>query len=454
MIVSQHTVLALATLVMVAACSEQERIVKGERIDIRVPLERTVGMISDDDASTVQYANLMKKNDVPRSIQLSEMRGHQIWPQLNGSAAHRIQHPALSRRPILVWSASIGEGNSRQHRITGSPIFAAGHVFAMDSQSRVTAVSANGRQIWSTSLVPPYERAEDASGGGLAYEGGVIYATTGFGHLFAMRASTGEIIWKQEFEAPASFPPAVSDGLVFLVTLDNQAWAVDTDNGRLRWNWQSTEATASTATGGTPAVAGDVVILPYPSGEVQAANFRSGQIVWAVTVGGARGAAARSALRSISGAPVIDGDTLYVANQAGKMASIDVSTGLTRWTAAEGSSNPVWPEGDSVFVVSDAAELVRLEASSGNRIWSSPLPGDQPKSFFGRVKAVYANFGPVLAGRQLIVASGDGFIRFFDPVSGKLAGSTSISGGAASVPIVAGGRMFLINTKGQLTAYQ
>ncbi len=451
---SRRTALALTALLIVAACSEPERTIKGERIDIRVPLEQTVGMISDEDANTVEYANLLKQNNSPRSIQLAEMRSHQIWPQLNGSAAHKIQHPALARRPSLVWSASIGEGNSRQHRITGSPIFAAGHVFAMDSQSQVTAVSANGRNAWSTSLVPSYERPEDASGGGLAYESGVIYATTGFGHLYAMRASTGEIIWIQEFEAPASFPPAVSDGLVFLVTLDNQAWAVDTGNGRLRWNWQSTIATTSTATGGTPAVTGDVVILPYPSGEVQAANFKSGQIVWAVTVGGARGAAARSALRSISGAPVIDGDALYVANQAGKMASIDVSTGLTRWTATEGSSNPVWPEGDSVFVVSDAAELVRLDASSGNRIWSSPLPGDKPASFLGRIKAVYANFGPILAGQRLIVASGDGFIRFFDPVSGKLAGSASISGGAASSPIVASGRMYLINAQGQLTAYQ
>ena len=454
MIDFRRLVLALTMLVIVAACSEPERTIKGERIDIRVPLARTVELISADDASTVEYANLLAKHNISRPIQLGEMRSHQVWPQLNGSAAHKIQHPALSSRPSLAWTASIGEGNSRQHRITGSPIFAAGHVFAMDSQSQVTAVSANGRETWSTSLVPSYERPEDASGGGLAYEGGVIYATTGFGHLYAMQASTGEIIWMQEFDAPASFAPAVSDGLVFLVTLDNQAWAVDTGNGRLRWNWQSTAATASTATGGTPAVTGDLVILPYPSGEVQAANFRSGQIVWAVTVGGARGAAARSTLRSISGAPVIDGETLYVANQAGMMASIDVRTGLTRWTAREGSSNPVWAEGDSVFVVSDAAELVRLEASSGDRIWSSPLPGDQPASVFGRKKAVYANFGPILAGQRLVVASGDGFIRFFDPVSGKLAASTSVSGGAASGPIVADGRMYLINAQGQLTAYQ
>ena len=449
----KFTVLALAVLAAVAACSEQERIIKGERIDIRVPLEKTVGMISEDDANTVEYANLLKKNNTPRPIQLADMRRHQVWPQLNGNAAHRIQHPALSKRPSLIWSTPIGNGNSRQHRITGSPIYAAGHIFAMDSQSRVTAVSANGREIWSTSLVPPYERPDDASGGGLAYEAGVIYATTGFGNLYAMRASSGDLIWTQEFEAPASFPPAVSDGLVFLVTLDNQAWAVDTGSGRLRWNWQSTEATASTATGGTPAVSGDLVILPYPSGEVQAANHKSGEIVWAVTVGGARGAAARSALRAISGAPVIDGDTLYVANQAGKMASIDINTGITRWTATEGSSNPAWPEGDSVFVVSDAAELVRLEASSGKRIWSSPLPGDK-SSLFQRKKAVYANFGPILAGQRLIVASGDGFIRFFDPVSGKLTASASVSGGAATGPIVASGRMYLVSAQGHLTAYQ
>ncbi len=53
--------------------------------------------------------------------------------------------------------------------------------------------------------------------------------------------------------------------------------------------------------------------------------------------------------------------------------------------------------GGSVFLVSDQAELVRLDAATGQEIWVKDLPyfrRDRGK----RRKAIFAYFGPVLAG--------------------------------------------------------
>ena len=40
-----------------------------------------------------------------------------------------------------------------------------------------------------------------------------------------------------------------------------------------------------------------------------------------------------------------------------------------------------------------------------------------------RRRAVFTHYGPILAGGQLVMASGDGNIRFFSPESGALTGA-------------------------------
>ena len=71
-----------------------------------------------------------------------------------------------------------------------------------------------------------------------------------------------------------------------------------------------------------------------------------------------------------------------------------------------------------------------------------------------RRKATFVHFGPVLAGGRLILASNDGIMRQFDPVTGNLLSSTPLPDGAARNPVVAGGTMYLVTENGQLNAYR
>ncbi|MCY4326087.1 MAG: PQQ-binding-like beta-propeller repeat protein [Rhodobacteraceae bacterium] len=439
--------------VLLASCSDDEKILKGERIEVRVPLSKTVDRVSDNDAEDVLQANLLQRPNLSFPIQLPNMRNNLNWPQLNGNAAHRVSHPALSANPQRLWSVNIGAGNSAKQRITASPVIDSGLLFTMDSQTRVTAHTLNGEFVWSASLVPAFENSEDASGGGLAVAKGVLYVTTGFGELHALRAASGQQLWAQDFAAPASFPPAISDGLVFVVTQDGRAWAVESSTGRLRRSWQSVGATTSMATGSTPAIQGTTAIIPYPSGEVQAVDSNSGKIHWTATVGGARATDARSTLRSITSAPVIADDVVFVGNQAGRMVALDLATGRVLWTADEGSYSPVWLVSNSVFVVSDAGELVRLNSETGRSIWRIQLPAYKSTSLRRR-KSVYANHGPLLAGGKIIVASGDRRIRFFEPVSGRLVAVIETEHGAAAPPIVVNATLFIVDDAGNLTAYR
>ena len=123
------------------------------------------------------------------------------------------------------------------------------------------------------------------------------------------------------------------------------------------------------------------------------------------------------------------------------------------WTAQDGAYSPILPAGDSVFFVSDRNELIRLDAATGERIWGTELPLFQNRRERRR-QAVFAHYGPILAGGLLVVASSDGEIRFFDPESGEQTGTLPIRGGAAAHPIVVNDTLYVVSANGQLHAYR
>ena len=149
----------------------------------------------------------------------------------------------------------------------------------------------------------------------------------------------------------------------------------------------------------------------------------------------------------------MSGDRVYVGNQSGRLAALNVNSGDRIWTARDGAIGPAFPAGDSVFVITDLNELVRIDASDGRRIWGTPLP-KFVKSKPRKQSRIYAHYGPIIAGGRVIVASNDGKLRSFDPTNGALIGSTEIPNGATTAPVVAAGTLYVVSSKGQLHAFR
>ncbi len=428
--------LAAAGLMLLTACAPPDVTLPGPREPLRPERE---------EAETRNRA---------QPLRLPAPRANADWPQRAGNARNRIRHPALGTAPALLWSVGIGAGNDRRHRITADPVAAGGRIFALDSRARVSALGPDGQLLWQRDLTPPGEDPDDASGGGLAVSGGRLFVTTGFGDLYALAPDSGAPLWRQRLEAPAAGAPTVAGGLVYVSTRDSRGLAIDAETGRVRWQLSGTPSVAGISGGAAPAVGGGRVVFPYSSAQLAAAFPRGGLRIWRASLAGGRPGQAYARLADVTADPVIDRGTVYAGNAAGRTVALRLQDGTRLWNAPEGATGPVWVEDDSLFLVSDRAQLVRLERRSGRRIWAVPLPEFQPARNDRRRRDVYAHFGPVLAGGRLWVASGDGWLRGFDPADGALQYRVALPGGAASRPIVAGETMYLLNAAGQLLAFR
>lgn len=424
-----------STLLILAACTEPETILPGVREDIR-----SNGEIED-------VVNQSKP------IRLSGQTANADWPQGFGTAAFRTSHPALRSTPALAWSTDIGAGDSRKQRITADPVVAGGLIYTLDARATVTAVSTGGGVVWSTDLVPEGEDEEQATGGGMAYSGGVLYVSSGFGRLTALDAKTGAVRWRQKLNATGSGMPTVRDGLLYLVAGDETGWAINTKDGRIAWQVEGTPSVGNVLGAPAPALTSELVIFAFGSGDMVGSFRRGGVRRWSASVSGQRKGRAAARIGDVTGSPVVVGSTVYAGNHSGRTVAFNTESGQRKWTANQGALGPVWPAGDSIFLVSDRNQLIRMSAGDGSVIWAQDLPGFL-KDKRGRRGAIYAHYGPILAGGRIVIASNDGYLRFFNPEDGVLLNQVEVPGGATTSPVVAGNTLYVVGSKGQLHAFR
>ncbi|MDE2913200.1 MAG: PQQ-binding-like beta-propeller repeat protein [Paracoccaceae bacterium] len=424
--------------VMFSACSQDEDRLPGERRDIRPGVDSGSGVRNNQAGE-------------PPPLRLETASEIGSWTHSNGSASHFGKHRALAPRLTYAWSVGIGAGNSKRFRISSEPVVVGGRVFTLDAQSLASAFDMTGRRLWKRDLSPNLEDPGEVTGGGLAYGGGTLVATTGFGEVIALDPESGRIRWRHRLDAALSSAPTVDRNRVVVVGRNDKAVGLSLENGRILWQQFGAGDSSGVFGAGSPAMSGRLVILPFSSGAVVAALSENGVSVWNSTVAGGRRGLSRSRIAAISGDPVIGDDMVFVGNHSGSLAALDRNTGLINWQVRDGATGPIWLAGNSVFVVTDQSRLKRLSAADGTGLWSVELPAyDDPDDRAG----AFVHFGPVLAGGRLFVAGSDGYLRSFDPRTGRALGSIEIPDGAASRPVVAGGVLFVLSTDGELHAYR
>ncbi|WP_112309748.1 outer membrane protein assembly factor BamB family protein [Pseudogemmobacter bohemicus] len=432
---------AVAGLAVLSACGERELILPGERVDVREVLE---GSASRDAGAVAR--------SVP--ISLPGQQNNAEWAQRGGNARHDAPHAALRANPQLAFATSIGEGSSRRHRIAAAPVVAGGRVFTIDAAMVASAVSTSGTLLWQADLTPATDRGGRVSGGGLAAEGGKVYASTAYGEVIAMDAASGQMLWRQRVDSPVHGAPAVADGVVYVAGRDGLAWALNAADGKVQWQVIGTPGTAGYMGAAAPTVSDRSVIFPSGAGDLLAVmRIGGGTKIWQKSIAGRRPGIAYGEAQDVTGDAALVGGTIFTGTGAGRTVAMDAASGERIWDAEEGALGPMAIAGGSVFLVSDEARLARLDAATGEVIWAVSLPYFTAEKV-RKHKAITAHYGPVLAGGRIWVASSDGVLRGFSPTDGSLVASVEIPGGAATQPAVAGGTLYVVSNNGQVLAFR
>ena len=384
-------------------------------------------------------------------VMLPPPEANSEWTHAGGNATHAMHHLKVPTNVKQVWKRDIGEGVTKDRRLTVQPIVFGDVVFTMDTEFEVTAVeAASGNVAWKFKPKIP-DRDKDAFGGGIAYDGGRIFMATGFGQLIAIRAKDGVELWRSPLPGPSRSAPTAGGGRVFAVTIDNQTVAFDAETGARQWTHAGITETAGLLGGGSPALLGDTVIVPYSSGELAALRVSNGRVVWSDNLVASRRTDTLSSVAHIRGHPVIDRGVAYAMSHSGRLVAIDLRTGARVWDRGIGGSETPWVAGNFIYVVSNQGELYCLTRLGGRVRWVSTLPHyEDPKDKEGAIKW----FGPVLAGDRLLVVGSHGFVLSVSPYTGEFLGRLELADRLTVPPVVADESLYFLTDDADLIAYR
>ena len=397
------------------------------------------------------------------------------WPQVGGNTQNVVQHTGASGNLDKAWSKDIGKASGRKSRVLAPPVIAAGVIYTMDGDNRVTAIEeASGKELWDykvsvnarektrkgkTGIV---ERIRDprsffdgsgedkeSVGGGVAYGDGKIFISSGLGVMTALDATTGEYIWSTPTRTPLHSGPSYDNGRVFSISDDNELFAFNAFSGEVIWTYQGIIESARMLTVPSPAIKDDVIVAPFSSGELVALQVQNGGVLWQDALSSSARLTPLATLNDIAAGPVIVDGYVIATAQSGVMTAFDFRTGQRVWSQPAGSIGMPLVAGDFVYTVTTDSKVACLSKLDGSVAWIQPLKTyKKVKKKKGRV--VWS--GPILASDRLFLASSEGRTVTISPYDGSILSEGKIGDPVFVPPVIANETVYVVTDKAKLVA--
>jgi outer membrane protein assembly factor BamB len=366
-------------------------------------------------------------------------------PDGNGIAPDADVNPkALAGQPKIAWKASLGTGFSSV-AVAGSLVYGLGNAGGTDTVFCLNA--GTGRIAWKYS----YRCAQGSYPGPRAtptVHEGVVYTLSREGHLFALDAATGEVLWKKHLVDDLGIQPpgwdfagsVVVAGDRLLLNAGRSGLALDRSTGATIW--ESGAGPGGYATPVLAELAGRPSAVIFGERAAYGVDVADGTVRWSFPwVTGSDVNAAD---------PVVFADRVFVASAYDKGCALyDVSgsrpavvwrnnafnTHFSSFVAMGGSLYGI--DGDAR--IPNGGVLRCLDVRTGKAAWSAPV-----------------GFGSLIATRNhLVVLNSTGTIIVAEASSAgyrELARCSLPRNQYWTPPALAGGKLFVRNLTGDLFA--
>ncbi|HSM91963.1 MAG TPA: PQQ-binding-like beta-propeller repeat protein [Anaeromyxobacteraceae bacterium] len=307
---------------------------------------------------------------------------------------------------------------------------------SLDPASGLVVVGT--RDGWLHAFRPDGTRAWEVEGTGSfgappAISGGVVYAGTSGGILYAVELASGKVRWRYDAKQELGTRPVVADGLVLVMTLDDTLVAVDAGTGAWRWHHRRDRREGFSIRGAAdPIVRGSTAYAAWSDGFVAALEVASGRPRWE------RKVAPEGKYLDVDSL-ALGGDRLFAAAYSGAVVALDPETGKTLWQAAVPDASRLASVAGEVVVVTTSA-VEALSPDAGTLLWKTAIREGSPAA------------APVSAGRWLAVPAGAGGLIFLDPASGAIARVLDGGQGIDGTLAFAAGRGYVLGNAGTLFA--
>ena len=141
---------------------------------------------------------------------------------------------------------------------------------------------------------------------------------------------------------------------------------------------------------------------------------------------------------------------IYASSLSGKFAALDLSSGGFIWEIPIKTSNDPIINGDSVFILSNDGRVINLQKSNGGVRWVANIY-EQVKI---KSKGAPVCSGPILANNNLLIACQDGNIFEIDSIYGKINKLFNLGASIYLSPIIINGNVIFYTEDAEVIVYR
>ncbi|MBL6606138.1 MAG: PQQ-binding-like beta-propeller repeat protein [Alphaproteobacteria bacterium] len=424
----------LGALLMLAACADNELILKGEREAV---LLETSSLVIDDGAAA-EFGAI-------GSAITNQDAGH---PGL--SAGHAGGHLTLETPLKRVWRSRVAAPEDDVVSLP-QPMIADGRIYALGADALLTAFDLeSGDVFWQFQVNAPDSGLFPGKAGGIATNGEVVAVHAARDSLSLLDVKNGSEIWRVEHDSPLAGGPTLIDNAGVVVTdIDGYVFVYRLADGELAW--QSVGLPVDTVVFGapSPAVSGAELVLAGAGGEIAIQKVENGQLLWADSLATLSPTTPLQELGDVLAHPIHDGENIYVISQSGLLSAYESKTGFQIWEHPIAGVQMPWIAGDSLFVLSVEGHVIALRKSDGAVRWMTALDGSGE---LGSAKpgTVTEYFGPVVASGMVHVLSEGGKLVSLNAETGAEVSSQSLGSKVNIPPQIAQSSFIYLTESGQL----
>jgi outer membrane protein assembly factor BamB len=379
-------------------------------------------------------------------MDLRPLPANGAWPQVYATAAGVAGNLAYDATGEQDDAVTFGKGNDYGDTLVSPPVIAAGMVFGMDGAGIVSAHAQDGLgEQWRSKAV--YNEDSKLAGGGVAYARGRLVAVNSAGKIAALDSTSGKVAWEDALNFPVRTPPRIYGTTVLIQTLDQQLFAINLADGRLLWRHRGVGEAASLMAQTSPAVADNVVVAAYGSGDILGLSIDTGEELWASSLTLPGAAAATAAFGGFVGAPIIHEHVAYAGSANGVFAAVDIRDGQRLWEQNITVRGTPYIVGDYVFVLDMSDVLYAMHTKTGNVRWSLALPRFANED---RQNNAFLWQGPVVAGGRAWLVSARGRLIGVSAEKGEIVIDRDVADDIRHAPVIALNRMWLVDSSARL----
>jgi outer membrane protein assembly factor BamB len=230
-------------------------------------------------------------------------------------------------------------------------------------------------------------------------------------------------VWQVNTHALIEFPPAIADGVAYVINKYGNAKAVRLRDRKILWevtNRASDKGVPNFVT--APVYYEGRVYGAFLGGEVVAGDAGDGHTLW------------RRKLRAhLESSPMAAEGTIYLGTDTTDVVALHASDGSTRWQTnlpAAIKASPSFHDG-RLYVADYQSSMFALDAKTGKPLWRTNTSKVAPFGKGGFFSSPAVGFGRVYAARD------DGTVFALDEKTGKVAWSFNTGGAVYGSPALA-----------------